>query len=622
MDSPDIQTTADETGGLPTRRAILFSALFLVLLAFTAYHNSFHGPFIYDDLGSISQNPAIRSLWPLPLSLPPEMGGETAAGRPLVNLSLAVNYALGGLGVFGYHVFNFSVHLAAGLVLFGLLRRTFLLPALKEGYGQYALPIALAASALWLVHPLQTESVTYIVQRAESLASLFYLLTLYSACRGFSASGGALWLPLSVAASCLGMASKEIAVTAPVAVFLYDWLLVTGSFGETLKKRPVYYAFLASSLGVLALLMLGNPGRYGTAGFGAGIGPWEYLATQLWAVPRYIRLFFWPHPLVLDYGDFIATGPGETAAGALLAVAAAAAFLRGFRKNRPLAFAVAAFFLILAPTSSFVPIKPTVAEHRTYLALAVLCALVAAGAWRFLAANVPEEKKRGLIALALTLSAVAALTAATVSRNADYSSAYSIWSDTAAKWPGNPRALENMLAAEKLERVSAAFEERLSRSPGSPDLHFEYGMELYHLGLTDLAAGEFRLAASFRPGFARAEHMLGTSLSELGKLEEGAARLEEAIRLDPELANAHYNLGNIFLAMKKPREALLGYSTALTLRPVFPEAQNNAGCAFLLLGDRERALAHFRTALARNPALAEARENLSTGSGIPAPNLP
>src|SRR4051812_47779366 len=151
--------------------------LFIAVLA--SYHNSFSGPFVFDDRAAIVDNPTIRRLSDLGAVLsPPREGGQTVGGRPIVNLSLALNRAIGGTDVFGYHVFNVGVHVLATLLLFGIVRRTLLGPRLRERYGGVAVPLAFATALLWAVHPLQTESVSYVIQRAESLMGLFYLLVL------------------------------------------------------------------------------------------------------------------------------------------------------------------------------------------------------------------------------------------------------------------------------------------------------------------------------------------------------------------------------------------------------------------------------------------------------------
>ncbi|HSY54782.1 MAG TPA: hypothetical protein VK785_10065, partial [Opitutaceae bacterium] len=185
----------------------------------------------------------------------------------MLNFTFALNYALGDLNVRGYHWFNLLIHTLAGLTLFGIVRRTLLRqgyggqalvrPALSGRFGADAVPLALAVAVIWVVHPIQTEAVTYVSQRAESLMGLFYLLTVYCFIRGASATGerrdsqvirplsSCLWLLASVLSCFLGTLSKETIVTAPVMVLLYDRTFVAGSFREAWRLRWRYYSGLA-----------------------------------------------------------------------------------------------------------------------------------------------------------------------------------------------------------------------------------------------------------------------------------------------------------------------------------------------------------------------------------------
>ncbi len=199
------------------------------------YSNSLSGEFVFDDIGAIKDNPTIRNLWPLgPVLSPPP--GTTSGGRPLLNFSFALNYALGGLNVWGYHAVNLAIHLANALLLFGVLRRSFALPALREKFGGGAVGLSFAIALLWAVHPLQTESVTYIVQRAESLVALFYLLVLFCVIRGAGSARPAGWYAGAIAACLLGMSAKEVMVTAPAVVLLYAGASWRGRSGRRCRS--------------------------------------------------------------------------------------------------------------------------------------------------------------------------------------------------------------------------------------------------------------------------------------------------------------------------------------------------------------------------------------------------
>jgi hypothetical protein len=283
------------------------------------FWNSVNGPFIWDDQISIVSNPTIRHLWPLsdPLSPPRE---TPVAGRPRVNLSFAINYALGGVAETGYHVGNVSVHIACALLLFGIVRRTLSSSRVAAALGPPLETVglntvgvtsavtsatALVVALLWMVHPLQSEPVNYLTQRSESLMTLFFLLTLYCAIRGTPRTGPrpqhrAGWQWLSVIACVCGMATKETMVVAPIVIVLYDWAFAFDSFRDALRARRMLYGGLAATWVVLGTLVWNTPRS--TVGWSTTVGPWTYLLNQTQMIGRYLRLVVWPHGLVLDYG--------------------------------------------------------------------------------------------------------------------------------------------------------------------------------------------------------------------------------------------------------------------------------------------------------------------------------
>ena len=466
------------------RRYCRFAAAGLIVLAtLAAYSNSFGVPFVFDGRSTIVENPTIRHLWPLWQALSPPNHGETVSGRPLLNLSLAVNYAAGGLKVWGYHAANLAIHLAAALLLFGILRRTFLLPALRDAWGAAATPLALAVAGLWAIHPLQTESVTYTVQRAESLAGLFYLLVLYGLIRGAQSTRAGWWYGMAALACLLGMASKEVMVSAPLIALLYDRTFLAGSFRRAWRQRSGLYLALAGTWLLLGWLVIAAGNRGVSAGFGLGVNWRAYLGMQFGAIVHYLRLCVWPSPLVLDYGVATARSAAEIVPYAVAVGALGLATVAALRRWPKIGFVGACFFAILAPTSSIVPVvTQTIAEHRMYLPLAAVLTLtlsagyaagrgLVSGGWlpRFLAEIVGGCAVAGA---ALTLGIL------TFQRNADYRSDLSIWQDTIGKAPSNARAYYNLgrvLAAhgrpdEAMARYREALEilPNLRRGPRQP----------------------------------------------------------------------------------------------------------------------------------------------------------
>src|SRR2546422_887283 len=303
--------------------------LVVIGAALGAYHNAFQNPFQFDDQPHILRNPHIRHLWP-----PWEAIVQTT--RPLVQLSLALNYAVSGLDVWSYHAVNLAIHALAALALLGVIRRTLMQSDLPDRYRSAATGLALAAALIWVVHPLQTEAVTYVIQRSESLAGLFYLLTLYCVIRGADSSGGKPLHAAAVVSCALGMASKPIMTTAPLAVLIYDRMFLSRSFRQLWSQRRMLYIGLFGTMGLLPLLFANGPLEWRTsAGLRTGITPLAYAMTEPGVILHYLRLCLWPHPLCLDYGWPIAKTPSAVWAPALivaaLVIAAFWSSSRGYR---------------------------------------------------------------------------------------------------------------------------------------------------------------------------------------------------------------------------------------------------------------------------------------------------
>jgi tetratricopeptide (TPR) repeat protein len=589
-----VTTAVSSASPAPARPAwaVPAAGALIVAAGLAAYANSLRGPFLFDDVSSIPENPSIRHLWPLAGVLrPPAAGGLTVGGRPLVNLSLALNYAWGGLRPEGYHAFNLAVHLLAGLTLFGLARRT--LGSLGAGF---------AVALLWTVHPLQTEAVTYVVQRTESLMGLFYLLTLYAFARRRLA-----W---SVAACLLGMATKEVMVSAPVMVLLYDRTFVSGSFGAAWRARRSYYLALGATwILLLALLASTGGNRGGTSGFGLGVSWWAYFVTQGPALLHYLRLALWPWPLVVLYP--VVWTPLAAAAPALLAVLglAGATALAVWRRPR-WAFWGVWFFAILAPTSLIPGQSQTLAEHRMYLALVpVLVALV--GGARALArrGGLPS----GTLGAALAAAALAGI-ALTRLRNAAYASDVALWSDTVARQPGSPYSQNNLgialAGAGRPREAAAAFAAAVRLKPDYAEAHNNLGLAWAETGQAERAIAEYREALRFRPHYPEAQANLGVALAGAGRLAEAAGLFEAALRENPDYLAAHNNLAVVYLHSGRAAEAAAQFQAVLRGQPDNADAWSNLGLALLQLSRPAEAAEAFRRAVGLRPGFAEAQANL------------
>ncbi len=588
--------------------------MFIILAGVLAYANSLGGPFLLDDQGAIVENFSIRRLSSLSVVLSPPRQ-SSVAGRPVANLTFALNYAIGGLATRGYHVVNLVIHLLAGLVLFGIVRRTLESQRLREPYGAGATGLAAAAALLWVVHPLQTESVTYVVQRAESLMGLLYLLTLYAAIR-YSQRPSAVWFVLAVVVCALGMATKEVMVTAPVVVLLYDRTFLSGSFREALWRRWRLYLGLALTWLVLAWLVAGAP-RSVTAGIGVkGISPLTYATTQLGVVAHYLRLALWPHPLCLDYAWPLVTPAREAVGAGLFIGVLAAAVLWALVRRPAIGFLGAWFFLILAPTSSFVTIKDAAFEHRMYLPLAsvvVLVVLIVDSVIRqFAAGGRLPLRVRSLAAVSLLIAATA-LGGATIARNRDYQSELAMWSGVTAQRPANPRGHFGLGVAYaslgQLDEAIGHYQDALALDPDDARTHNNLAIVYARQGWKADAVKEYETALRLQPAHAEAHNNLGVLLVEQGRTDEAIAHYQAAIQSDSNWAGAHNNLGNALAKAGRLAEATEAYRAALRLEPDSANAHNNLAALLVQLGKSDEALAEYTEAVRLAPSSTVIRTN-------------
>ncbi len=589
----------------PALRLWLAAGL-LVALAAASYLNSLGSPFFFDDDASIRENASIRRLDQLGAVLaPPSAAGAGVAGRPVVNLSLAINYAVGGLEVRGYHLVNIALHALAALALFGLLRRILLSPPLAARFGAAALPLAFLTAAGWAVHPLQTESVTCVIQRTELLVGLFYLLTLYAVCRTFD-SPSRRWPFLAFASCLVGMGSKEVMVSAPLLALLLDRTFGAGTFRAAWTARRPLYLGLAATWLLLAWLVLSAGGTRGNAaGFGLGVTWWSYLFKQCEAILTYVKLASWPHPLVVFYGndvvtDFTAIAP-QFAVLTLAALGTAYALWR-----RPwLGFAGLWFFALLAPSSSVVPlITQTMAEHRMYLPLAAPLVLAVCAAYTV-------GGRRVFVPLAAIAVGFVALT---IRRNEDYRSPIAIWTDTVVKRPAHPGARVNLGAAlrEAGRRDEAAQQllEALRLEPNLSEAHNNVASILLEAGRPADAIPFAEAALRQKPAFAAAHNNLGSALTQTGRVAEGERHFLEALRLNPELAPALSNLAGILLRSGRAADALSRAEAALRLDPALPDALANAAHALIALRRPGEAIPHLQAFVRLKPNDAVSWSNL------------
>ena len=570
-------------------RAALLPALLLAAVALVTYWNGLHAPFVWDDDSTIVTNASIHQIT---TSLNPPI--ETpVSGRPIANLSFAMNYAFGELEPAGYHAVNLAVLVACALLLLGIVRRTL---RRHGGFGAGAPVdgIALACALVWMAHPLLSETVDYTTQRTESLMGLFFLLTLYAAIRargsratpsdrGATLSGSPRWTAISILSCAAGMATKESMATAPVAVVLYDFVFEFESPADALASRKVLYAGLAATWVELGAIMWRWPRS--TVGV-ATVSPWTYALNQAEMIVRYLWLTVWPRALVVDYGVPQPLAIGRVIPQAALIVALVAATGVALVRWPAAGFLGAMFFLTLAPTSSLVPISSEVgAERRMFLPLAALVVLAVVPIARAM-------RNQWRIAAAVVAVVVAALAIRTVDRNRDYATPLTLWESVVNRRPqGRAR--------------------------------FALATQLMDAGRNDEAIAQLRLAIPDNPD-ARAG--LGMVLLTQGHLDEGISVLETFVQANPSLPNraparallakGHQAIAERALSQRNLALAADEARKSVQLDASSADAHNILGAALASAGDFAGAVPEFQAAVRINPQHPEAVNNLARATAL------
>ena len=644
---------------LKNRLSSPWLALILItLLAAIIYSNIYQSPFVFDDIYSIVENRAIRDVSNF-LDLK-----QLLKPRPVVDLTFALNYKFGKLDVFGYHLVNILIHIINGFVAYflalAILRLLFRPSGAGEeaessklkgqreegkaqssklkaqrkrgkvkkgeaaggvsqfsifpdesGFAQYSnnfqtsIPmISLFAALIFIVHPLQTQAVTYTIQRYASLAAMFYMgsVLFYLKARmfqqrakgeaqspklpSFSLQPSAFYV-LCIICGMLAFLSKQNTASLPAAIILVEYLFIDRTW-QGWKKKILWFtpAFI-----LFAILVLYVSGFFSGTIQGRGlledvsdlmretglVSRWSYLCTQFNVLVIYIRLLFLPIGQNLDYvypfksGFFDAYTPL-----AFLFLSGIAVLGIWKRKGQPIiTLAIFWFFITLSVESSIIPIRDALFEHRLYLPMFGFALIVSYLLFHFL------SKKR-LWAIVICVSVIVSLGAATYLRNRIWQDGITLWSDVLSKVPQSIRAHNNLGSA--LTR-QARFKEAMS--------HFSKVLRAI-------------------PENAKAHYNQGVALAGQGDLEKAIRHYSEALRIKPDYAKAHYNLGNILEKQGSFKEAIRHYSEALRIKPDDTETRNNLAVALARQGSFKEAMSHFSEVLRADPENAKARYNVGS----------
>ncbi len=520
-------------------RIALLASLVLGLIFFI-YSGSLHGPFIFDDHSNIERNRNIR-LHEITID-----GLKLAAiehphkGRPLTFISFALNYHLHEYRVFGYHFVNVAIHIVAGIFLYLFVKTALGSPALHGRYVRHR-EIAFFAALIWLVHPVAVQSVAYVWQRANSMAAMFYIMSLFlyararlsetANTRGALAAGSAI-------SGLLALGTKEIAATLPAVIFLYEWFFHQNLSTKWLKRHSgTLLVVIIASIGISMAFLGTNPVDVILNGYGKrGFTLTERIMTEWRVVWLYLSLLIFPHPsrLNLDRDFELSVSlwePPSTVIALLGLIGLLVLAIVIARKHRLISFTILWFLGTLVIESSVIPVE-IIFEHRTYLPFMLPCVLVVIAIYRFIK---PQYLRLGIL-----VGLVAVGSFWTYQRAQVWGDEIGLWRDTVEKSPGKGRPRANL--GESF-MIQGNFEEAIP--------HLKEAVRIYP---------QLRQSPLQRERLMLAHYNLGLSLARVGKTDEALEHLSQAVSLSPKFVLAHKLFATLLL--QRARKSLLEQSNA------------------------------------------------------------
>lgn len=600
----------------------------LSLLGIFIYSNTIQAPFVFDDGIRIVENQDIRDLagsfWP------------PFGWRYIGVLSFALNYHFSGLDVTGYHIVNIAIHILNTALVYWLVSLTLQLPLLNWRRGRFMFP--LAAALMFLIHPVQTQAVTYIIQRFTSMTVLFYLMAviLYIKARTWNLRREYRLSCYSLSLICAAMAmmTKEISFTLPLIITLYEFTFFMSTPFRSLRGRILYLLPFYATMLIVPISLIDMGGSFGEiirdlskATAETSVMPitrLDYLLTQFRVIVTYLRLLFLPINQNLDYDYPISHSlfeiPTIVSFLFLFSFFIFAVYLlkRSLKTDNAYgklaSFGILWFFITISVESSFIPLSDVIFEHRLYLPSVGIIVSFHAALFYFL------EKTGGgrrweklfifyLIIMAPTFSAAAYL------RNAVWKDKMTLWADVVKKSPDKARPHNNLGNAyaglDLIDRAEEEYKTAIRLAPDFADAHKNMG-DIYSVkGEFEKAIMEYSIALRFKPDLPDVYLQLGNIYLEQKEWDRAIDEFRTAIILRPNNPVAYYNTGLAYARMGSLDAAIEGFRNAIILMPDYAEAHLNLGSVYGAMGKAEEAIKEFKTALEINPGMEEARTNLA-----------
>jgi tetratricopeptide (TPR) repeat protein len=612
----------------PLAHGLRTKALLLIpLLVLAAYANTFTASWHMDDRPNILDNPAVQmTVWDM-ASLSRAVGIDQTQGRnmarPVANLSFALNWYLNGTNVAGYHLINLLIHIFNACLVYTLVILLGATPAFPDRYRARVHSIALGTGLLWALNPIQTQAVTYIVQRMTSLAALFYLAAVVAYLKLRLAAPVRQKLMWGIGAGglfMLALGSKEYAATLPLAIVLIECLFFrkeTDPFVNRNVAVMLVTGIVCTLVCVTVFFYWSDKDIVHLLTRSYEIRPFsllERVLTQPRVLLFYLSLIFYPIPqrLSLEHDIPVSTALWQpwTTLPAILTVGILIACGFVCARKRPIwALAILWFFLNHAVESTFLPLE-MVFEHRNYLPSVFLFLPLAVG-WQDLKSRF--QSRHHHVASVLQIASLLIpilLVAGTHARNLDWQSGRSLWMDTHRKAPGRARPVFNLAKdyerRGQYEQAIALYQKSMALRPPRLE-HFEImaltniGTILYKSGRRRDAIAYYTKALDLLPETPKSHYNLAVVYVETGRFELATGHIEWLLAHNPDDMHALDLKGFLLLQQRRFRESLAVARRVLRLYPNSRSANLQIGAALTHVGNMDQGDWFFRRAQRKAP---------------------
>ena len=655
-----------------------FAVVLIVAITLLIYSNTYKGPFVFDGIVQIENKEKIQDLKNY-LSL----RSLISSPRSIVDFSFALNYRLGKLNPTGYHLVNILIHITCGILAYFLAlnvfgRLSFLegerggglplpLNLIKPGKRERASPphpsdiqkqrifhhqpsrfMSLWVALLFVAHPIQTQAVTYMVQRYASMSALFYMVSVLmfiearklqlrakepgqngmsedhlnspatAGTHSFFSPKILLYFAFCGISGVLAFFSKENAATLPGIILLVEYFLFDRSW-QGWKKKLIWVVPLGVLLVFLALYFMSVSRGFKFENLledvtvitraTEKVSAWRYLCTQFSVLVQYLRLLFFPVGQNIDHMYLFKAGFFDGLTPLAFAFIMAVIFfgIWNIRKRAAISFGIFWFFITLSIESSIFPITDAMFEHRLYLPVFGFAVSIVYMIFQLFS-------RREKWANFLLMSAVVILGVGTFQRNRVWQDPFLLWADSARKNPNNHRA-HNNLGAELNDRgqpmrAMREYSRSLEIKPDFADANNNVGNILIRQGQYEEAIRYLSKALNKKPRLVGAHNNMGVALASMGDLDGAIRHLEKAVRLKPRYAEAHNSMGNALAQKGLVKEALKAWFRAAELDPRYAEPHFNMGVMFELQGEVKEARRCFSEAIRIKPNYAQAYSKL------------